>query len=59
MSTDAIAGFWFLMMIVGVFGAGALAEMKSKRWRRIAITAWMLVWIGPPLGWIWVKGVMG
>jgi hypothetical protein len=53
--------------LLGMFMIGAMSATALSYWqylslskpRRFALGAWILFWLGPPLYFIWTKGVMG
>lgn len=49
-----------LMFIIGgcSFGASALWSDMTKAQRGLFI-AWLAFWLGPPIYFLWTKGVMG
>jgi len=49
-----------LMFVIGYGAVFALPNWEERSFRqRIAIIAWLIFWLGPPLYFIWIKGVMG
>jgi hypothetical protein len=46
------------MFVVGGMGLCFLDERVSRR-KRLILIAWAIFWLGPPLYFIWTKGVMG
>lgn len=58
-------GYLWLMALVGVLGTMLLAtpfldsdKAVQKRMYRLA-GAWAVIWLGPPLVVLWVRGVFG
>jgi hypothetical protein len=51
----------FLMTAVGVVSLAWLTDdwRTTPTRQRIAIATWLAFWLGPPLYFIWTKGVMG
>ncbi len=49
-----------LMLAIGAVSFVLLAEwdIMSRR-RQFLLLAWLVFWLGPPLYFIWTKGVMG
>jgi hypothetical protein len=48
------------MFVIGYGAVFALPNWEERSFRqRIAIIAWLIFWLGPPLYFIWIKGVMG
>jgi hypothetical protein len=48
------------MFAIGLVSSILLAEwdIMSRR-RQFLLVAWLVFWLGPPLYFIWTKGVMG
>jgi hypothetical protein len=49
-----------LMLAIGVASALLLTgwDHMSRR-KQFLVATWLVFWIGPPLYFIWIKGVMG
>jgi hypothetical protein len=47
-----------LMFLIGGMGLCFLDEGLSRR-KRLILIAWAIFWLGPPLYFIWTKGVLG
>jgi len=49
-----------LMLAIGVVSFVLLAEWDTmSRRKQFLLLAWLAFWLGPPLYFIWTKGVMG
>jgi hypothetical protein len=49
----------FFMFIIGGTGLVFAADSDTPRYKRPLLIAWTIFWLGPPLYFIWTKGVMG
>ncbi len=48
------------MFVMGYGGLFALPSWEDlSRRKRFIVIAWLAFWLGPPLYFIWIKGVMG
>jgi hypothetical protein len=50
----------FFMLMIGVLSAPTIGiwDDMSRR-KRVLLVAWLVFWLGPPLYFIWTKGVLG
>jgi len=50
----------FLMFLIGGFSSCASAFWSDMtRAQRFLFIAWLAFWLGPPIYFVWTKGVMG
>lgn len=54
----------YLMFLLGsctsIFGCLIASEMRPRpTWAYPAVLVWFLIWCGPPLAHLWIKGVLG
>lgn len=48
------------MFLIGVFSAPRTVDWENmSRRKRVLVIAWLIFWLGPPLYFIWTKGVLG
>jgi hypothetical protein len=49
-----------LMLVIGMVSASLLTgwDHMSRR-KQFLVVAWLVFWLGPPLYFIWTKGVLG
>jgi len=58
--TDAQVICLSIMFVIGYGGVFGLPSWEERSFRqRMAIIAWLVFWLGPPMYFIWTKGVMG
>ena len=49
-----------IMFVIGYCGVFGVSNWQERSFRyRMAIIAWLVFWLGPPLYFIWTKGVLG
>ena len=58
MSDGQDLALW-MMLVVGVPGAGMATLCENSKKVRIAGVAWAAVWWLPPFVMLWIKGVFG
>jgi hypothetical protein len=53
-----MTGYGIAMIVVSAFGGLALATPfeNRPRWLNWITVAWVIVWAGPPLVTLWIKG---
>lgn len=50
----------FLMFLIGIMAFPTTAFWADmNKWQRGLLIAWVAFWLGPPIYFVWTKGVMG